>query len=117
MSDQPSGKLYYSISEVSELTDLKQHVLRYWESEFPSLRPRKNRAGNRAYRLKDIKLIFLIKHLLYNERYTIEGAKQKLKRSPDFVSDQVELSFDEIRRRNLLYEVRRGLEELLQILE
>ena len=72
-------KLYYSIGEVSEKTGLKQYVLRYWESEFPSLAPSKNRVGNRVYREKDIILIQYIKHLLYEKKFTIEGAKQKLK--------------------------------------
>jgi DNA-binding transcriptional MerR regulator len=72
-------KLYYSISEVSKITDLEQYVLRYWESEFEQLKPSKNRAGNRIYTNKDIKLILHIKHLLREERYTIEGAKQVLK--------------------------------------
>ena len=72
-------KLYYSIGEVSEETDLKQYVLRYWESEFPQLSPAKNRAGNRTYREKDIDLVNFIKTLLYEKKYTIEGARQKLK--------------------------------------
>ncbi len=72
-------KLYYSISEVSKITDLEQYVLRYWESEFEQLKPAKNRAGNRIYTNKDIKLILYIKQLLREERYTIEGAKQVLK--------------------------------------
>ena len=71
-------KLYYSISEVSTITALEQYVLRYWESEFPQLKPAKNRAGNRIYTNKDIKLIIYIKKLLRDERYTIEGAKRVL---------------------------------------
>jgi DNA-binding transcriptional MerR regulator len=71
-------KLYYSISEVSTITGLEQYVLRYWESEFPQLKPAKNRAGNRIYTNKDIKLIIYIKKLLRDERYTIEGAKRVL---------------------------------------
>src|SRR5206468_208293 len=71
-------KLYYSISEVSKITDLEQYVLRYWESEFEQLNPSKNRAGNRIYTNRDIKLILYIKKLLREERYTIEGAKQVL---------------------------------------
>jgi DNA-binding transcriptional MerR regulator len=71
-------KLYYSISEVSTITGLEQYVLRYWESEFPQLKPAKNRAGNRIYTNKDIKLILYIKKLLRDERYTIEGAKKVL---------------------------------------
>src|SRR5210317_914964 len=74
-------KLYYSISEVAELTGVEQHVLRYWESEFPKLRPKKNRAGNRQYRDKDIKIIRYIKHLLHNDMYTVQGAKKKLMES------------------------------------
>lgn len=70
-------KTYYSISEVCAMTDLEPHVLRYWESEFPNLRPKKNRAGNRAYREKDIELIQYIKYLLYEEQYTIPGARKK----------------------------------------
>lgn len=70
-------KTYYSISEVCSRTGLEAHVLRYWESEFPQLRPKKNRAGNRAYRDKDIELIEYIKHLLYEEQYTIPGARKK----------------------------------------
>lgn len=71
-------KLYYSISEVSKITDLEQYVLRYWETEFEQLKPAKNRAGNRIYTNRDIKLILFIKKLLREERYTIEGAKQVL---------------------------------------
>lgn len=71
-------KEYYSISEVCELVDLKPHVLRYWESQFPVLNPSKNRSGNRVYQRREIKLILLVKQLLYTEKYTIEGARQKL---------------------------------------
>lgn len=72
-------KLYYSISEVSKITDLEQYVLRYWETEFDNLKPAKNLAGNRIYTNKDIKLILFIKKLLRDEKYTIEGAKKILK--------------------------------------
>ncbi len=79
MKDFAIKKLYYSISEVSKITNLEQYVLRYWESEFDELKPQKNRAGNRIYTNKDIQLILFIKKLLREERYTIEGAKQVLK--------------------------------------
>lgn len=72
-------KLYYSIGEVSEITKLKQYVLRYWETEFVQLKPAKNSAGNRNYRKSDIDLILDIKGLLYERHYTIKGAKQYLK--------------------------------------
>lgn len=67
-------KLYYSISEVSRITDVTQPTLRYWENEFPFLQPGKNSAGNRIYKESDIKLIFLIKYLLYVQKLTIHGA-------------------------------------------
>src|SRR5687767_3543353 len=69
---------FFSIGEVCALTDLKPHVLRYWESQFRFLNPAKNRAGNRVYRSREVELIMLVKHLLYTEKYTIEGARQKI---------------------------------------
>jgi DNA-binding transcriptional MerR regulator len=72
------GKLYYSISEVCRMTGLEPHVLRYWETEFVAMRPRKNRAGNRAYRPREIQYIQYIRHLLHEEKYTLQGAKKKL---------------------------------------
>ena len=72
-------KLYYSISEVSRITELEQYVLRYWETEFEQLRPAKNLSGNRIYTNRDIKLILYIKKLLREEKYTIEGAKKLIK--------------------------------------
>ncbi len=78
MTERIAEKEYYSIGEVCEIADLKPHVLRYWEQQFPVLRPSKNQAGNRIYRRKEIKLIQLLRHLLYTERYTIEGARNKL---------------------------------------
>ena len=73
------NKLYYSIGEVSKITDLKQYVLRYWETEFTVLNPSKNSAGNRIYKDKDIALIKYIQNLLYTKKFTIKGAKQHLK--------------------------------------
>src|SRR5207302_1743986 len=69
---------FFSIGEVCQLTDLKPHVLRYWESQFRFLNPAKNRSGNRVYQRREIELIMLVKHLLYTEKYTIEGARQKI---------------------------------------
>ena len=69
---------FYSIGDVCELTDLKPHVLRYWESQFRFLSPAKNRAGNRVYTRRELEFVMLVKHLLYTEKYTIEGAKQQL---------------------------------------
>ena len=69
---------FFSIGEVCALTDLKPHVLRYWESQFRFLNPAKNRSGNRVYKSREVELIMLVKHLLYTEKYTIEGARQKI---------------------------------------
>tara|TARA_Y100001970_G_C13607638_1_gene543298 strand:+ start:151 stop:522 length:372 start_codon:yes stop_codon:yes gene_type:complete len=72
-------KLYYSIGQVSEITQLKPYVLRYWETEFSHLKPSKNSAGNRTYTEEDIENIKEIKRLLHEERFTIKGARQHLK--------------------------------------
>jgi DNA-binding transcriptional MerR regulator len=69
---------FYSIGEVCSLTELKPHVLRYWEGQFRFLSPAKNRSGNRVYQRREVELIQLVKHLLYTEKYTIEGAKRRL---------------------------------------
>jgi len=90
-----SKKLYYSISEVADMTELKSHILRFWEGEFSMLKPRKNRAGNRAYTERDIKIVKLIKNLLYEEKFTIEGAKNKLKSDKQFVDSQLSLELKE----------------------
>ena len=77
--DEPiAKKAYYSIGEVCDLTGLKAHVLRYWETQFELLHPTKNRAGNRVFRPKEIELILLVKHLLYEQKFTIDGARQRL---------------------------------------
>ena len=78
MNEPIAKKVYYSIGEVCDLSGLKPHVLRYWETQFEVLNPTKNRAGNRVYRSKDIELVLLVKHLLYEEKYTIEGANRRL---------------------------------------
>ncbi|MBT8336679.1 MAG: MerR family transcriptional regulator [Gemmatimonadetes bacterium] len=78
MSEPIAKKAYYSIGEACDITGLKPHVLRYWESQFKVLSPTKNRAGNRVFRPKDIELVILVKKLLYEEKYTIEGARQRL---------------------------------------
>lgn len=71
-------KLFYKIGEVSKIAGVESYVLRYWESEFNFLKPRKSKSGQRIYVKKDLDLIFQIKNLLYNERYTIEGVRKKL---------------------------------------
>ncbi|MFA7288822.1 MAG: MerR family transcriptional regulator [Melioribacteraceae bacterium] len=120
MKDFGLKKLYYSISEVSKLSGLEQYILRYWETEFDQLKPGKNRAGNRIYTNKDIKLIIYIKKLLREEKYTIEGAKKILE---DFSShseipsskdifEKIEIPPEIENERNL----KKDLEEIKKIL-
>ncbi len=130
MSQPQIKKLYYSIGEVAELTALKPYVLRYWETEFPALKPTKNRAGNRIYKDKDIKVLFHIKYLLYDQKYTIEGARNQLN-SANF-EDMVDASNPSLKSAksepsngagsddklvNVISELRKGLMELKEILQ
>ena len=78
MSSSDPVQEYFSIGEVCDLTGLRPHVLRYWESQFRFLSPTKNRSGNRVYQRREVDLIMLVKHLLYTEKYTIEGARQRV---------------------------------------
>jgi DNA-binding transcriptional MerR regulator len=108
---KPVGRLYWSISEVAELTAVKPHVLRYWETEFPTLKPKKNSAGNRHYRERDIELVLAIKHLLHTDQFTIKGARQKLtetRKVRDLI-EQLEIPFARANQRQLLKEIRRDL--------
>jgi DNA-binding transcriptional MerR regulator len=106
-------KIYYSISEVSQMTGIKPYVLRFWETEFPSLKPKKNRAGNRSYQQKDIQMVNRIKHLLYEEGHTIEGARNKLKETKkDF---KVKPDMKTAQFKNLLFEVRKELKDMLKL--
>ncbi len=97
MKDLSIKKLYYSISEVSKITNIEQYVLRYWETEFEQLKPQKNRAGNRIYTNKEIQLILHIKTLLRERKYTIEGAKKILENyAPEKVLQSSEVEKDVI---------------------
>ncbi|MBI4831937.1 MAG: MerR family transcriptional regulator [Candidatus Lindowbacteria bacterium] len=79
MDGKAPEKIYFSIGEVSAMTDVPQHVLRYWEDVFPYLCPPKRRTGSRAYRQRDIEKVRIIKRLLYEEGYTIRGARKRLR--------------------------------------
>jgi len=110
------GKLYHSISEVSRVTGIKPYVLRFWEKEFPALRPKKNRAGNRSYQQKDIDLVSQIKYLLYNEGYTIEGARSKLKNYRNKKKKVSALKEKEkIKLKSVLFDVKKELEEIVKL--
>jgi DNA-binding transcriptional MerR regulator len=105
---------YYSMGEVCDLTGLRPHVLRYWESQFDVLHPVKNRAGNRVFRAADIEQVLLVKHLLYEQKYTIEGARQKLIEMR--ASGLLEQGRQEAAGPELLATMRVELEALLQVL-
>ena len=114
-------KLYYSISEVSEVTGLKQYVLRYWETEFTQLNPSKNRAGNRNYRSPDVDLILNIKSLLYERKFTIKGAKQYLKNhdySPEIsILPKKIVKLTNSEDINTLKKLKDGLNEVISLLD
>src|SRR5215470_8907666 len=111
-------KLYFKIGEVSDLLGVEPYVLRYWESEFPVLSPKKSGTGHRLYRRKDVELLLRIKHLLYEKRFTIEGARQSLQaeakapkpKAPKRVQQQLFLE-------DPLPEIRRELAGILEILK
>ena len=114
-------KLYYSISEVSEITGLKQYVLRYWETEFSQLKPGKNRAGNRIYRSHDVDTIMEIKSLLYNRKFTIKGAQQHLKYPSEKSSQLIEkkkiLNLSNSIDIQTLKDLKQGLDDLIKLVE
>ena len=114
---EAESKLYRSISEVADLVGVKQHVLRYWETQFSMLRPRKNRAGNRMYRPDEIKLLLRSRELLYDRRYTIACARRALLDERREAAPQVEIGFDDAERRLVLHEVKTELKQLAERLK
>jgi len=108
-------KAYYSIGDVCELTGLKAHVLRYWETQFPELQPTKNRAGNRVYRPREVELVLLVKNLLYKERFTIEGARQKLQDMRR--AGEIEEERRDVLTPELLALFKQELQSLLEVLQ
>ena len=109
-------KEYYSIGEVCEITGLKPHVLRYWETQFKTLMPVKNRAGNRAYRKRDIEMIQLVKTLLYERKYTIEGARQKLAELRKD-GNQLEVQLEETRLKDTFQELADHLADVVDYID
>jgi len=103
------GKRYFTIGEVSELCGVKPHVLRYWEQEFPHLNPVKRRGNRRYYQRQDVMLVRQIRGLLYEEGFTIGGARQKL--------SGTEMKSDNSRSRQLVREVRKELEDVLLLIK
>ena len=116
MRSIPTGRLYYSISEVSDMIGVKPHVLRYWETQFKMLRPKKGRGGARMYRKRDVEILFEVKQLLYENRFTIAGARRKL--LDDRQSrEQIELTFARTDREEMLRALRKDLESLLTLVQ
>lgn len=106
---------FYSIGDVCELTDLKPHVLRYWESQFRFLNPAKNRSGNRVYQRREVELIQLVKHLLYTEKYTIDGARQKVEEHRK--GGMIRVAAREALAVETLAELERELRQLVEVLD
>jgi len=113
MDGKAPKKIYFSIGEVSAVTNVPQHVLRYWEEVFPTLRPPKRRSGSRAYRQQDIEKILYIKRLLYNEGYTIRGARKRLR---DGVLE-TEAKNETRSLSHTLSEIENGLQRIIDILD
>jgi DNA-binding transcriptional MerR regulator len=109
-------KLFFRIGEVADLTGVPPYVLRYWESEFKLLRPRKNHAGQRVYRKQDIELVLRIKRLLYEDRLTLEGAKKRLQVESRARTQQLELPGPDPQTLELLRGLRTRLERMRGIL-
>ena len=106
---------FFSIGEVCALTDLKPHVLRYWESQFRFLSPAKNRSGNRVYKSREVEMILLVKHLLYAEKYTIDGARQRIehfRRTGELKKEAARAA-----SRQTLEEIDSALEGVIEILD
>ena len=114
-------KLYFRIGEVSSLLGVETYVLRYWETEFPSLAPKKSGTGHRLYRRKDVELLLRIKHLLYEKRFTIEGARQSLQsESPKSRAPRTRPPHEQtdlFPQQDPMAEIRRQLAEILEILK
>lgn len=109
-------KLYFRIGEVVDLTDVPAYVLRYWEAEFKLLRPKKNPAGQRLYRKRDVELILRIKTLLYGERLTLEGAKKRLLAESRRDTEQLDLGVPEVGYREALDRIHGRLEAIRSLL-
>jgi DNA-binding transcriptional MerR regulator len=111
-------KLYFRIGEVSQLIGVEAYVLRYWESEFPGLSPRKSSSGQRMFRRKDVELLLRIKHLLYSQKFTIEGARKALldKTKPAVTAKASAAKQTELFATSPLPEIRKQVREILDLL-
>ena len=111
---QLPDKLFFKIGDVATIVGVKPHVLRYWETEFPRIRPQKSRSGQRLYRRKDVELLLQIRHLLYEKRFTIAGARARLREQGQ---DETPLRPPRVVDRETLRKLKQGLVELLRLVQ
>lgn len=111
MAPQIPDKLYFKIGEVSELTGIEPYILRYWESEFNLIKPVRTKSNQRLYRKKDVESVFKIKDMLYEKKFTIAGAKKKLREDAS-LPGQLPLAFPDDQYRSLLKETRDHLKQI-----
>jgi DNA-binding transcriptional MerR regulator len=117
-TDTLPDKIYFKIGEVSEIVGVEAYVLRYWETEFPALKPSKSRSQQRMYRKRDVELLLKIKRLLYEDMYTIAGAKRQLSRSGEkSPSPQMSLTLPDTSNLGLLKKVEKELKDLAKLVE
>jgi DNA-binding transcriptional MerR regulator len=110
-------KLYFRIGEVSKLLDVEPYVVRFWETEFPGLTPKKSDTGQRLFRRKDVELLLRIKHLLYEKKFTIEGARQALAKTPKDSPLRQEVVQQSLFAPDPLPAIREELRSLLELLK
>jgi len=119
MAPQPAelpDKLYFKIGEVADLVGVKPYVLRYWESEFSIVKPTKTKSRHRLYRRKDVETLLHIKQLLHNERFTIEGARKRIKSLPKDERRQGQLPLVDRTYRSVLVRIKKDIEALHRML-
>lgn len=117
------NKLYFRIGEVATLLDIKPYVLRYWETEFPEIRPSKSKSGQRLYKKRDVEQLLMIRDLLYEERFTIDGARKRLKEivreggemssGSDLAESKPQFSAAAVTQKKVLVKIKKDLEEVL----
>lgn len=115
MTEIPS-KLYFKIGEVAEITEVKPYILRYWENEFKIISPKKSLAKQRVYSQRDLQLILEIKRLLYKEKFTLEGAKKRIKEIQQENSKQLDLQFNDKRVQTALKSIKKELMDIKKLL-
>ena len=109
-------KLFFKIGEVAELAGVEQHVLRYWEEEIESLNPKKNKSGQRLYQKKDVERVFEIKQLLYAEKFTVAGARKKMKQNKK-KETQLDIAFDRAGFKEWKADIKQDLKSILTSLD